>query len=553
MRNLRNTLIILGWLFSFNLLAQPELEEQQNADFEILKNLELFELVYKQVDLNYVDEPNPGALMKAAIDAMLYELDPYTTYIPESRIEDYKLMSTGQYGGIGAIIRQQNEVVMVVDPHEGFPAQKAGLLAGDVILEVNGKSVENLTSSEVSEKLKGKPGTEVTLKVDRAGTPITVKIVREEIKFSPVPYYGMVSEDVGYIKLSSFTKTASQDVKSAYQDLEDKQGMKKLIFDLRGNGGGLVIEAVKIVNMFVEQGTEIVSIKGRDVEVNKTYIARERPMALQTRLVVLVDENSASASELVSGALQDLDRAVIIGQTSFGKGLVQRPLDLKYNAKLKVTIAKYYTPSGRCIQKLDYSNRTVGDNVDEISDSLLTKFTTKNGRTIIDGRGVEPDLRIPDKEYSVLTRTIVLRNFLFNYATNFQRTHEKIPAPQEFKITDEIYQDFSNYVLEQDFEYTTASLQLMEQLEEATKDEDTYSDAQAEFEALMKKLEPSKKNDLIKYKRELIPLLEDELIGRYYYQKGRIQHGLVQDEFILEGIEILNDLPRYKKVLNLEN
>ncbi len=553
MRNLRNTLIILGCLFSFNLKAQPELEGQQNADFEILKNLELFELVYKQVDLNYVDEPNPGALMKAAIDAMLYELDPYTTYIPESRIEDYKLMSTGQYGGIGAIIRQQNEVVMVVDPHEGFPAQKAGLLAGDVILEVNGKSVENLASSEVSEKLKGKPGTEVTLKVDRAGTPITVKIVREEIKFSPVPYYGMVSEDVGYIKLSSFTKTASQDVKSAYQDLEDKQGMKKLIFDLRGNGGGLVIEAVKIVNIFVEQGTEIVSIKGRDVEVNKTYTARERPMALQTRLVVLVDENSASASELVSGALQDLDRAVIIGQTSFGKGLVQRPLDLKYNAKLKVTIAKYYTPSGRCIQKLDYSNRTVGDNVDEISDSLLTKFTTKNGRTIVDGRGVEPDLRTPDKEYSVLTGTIVLRNLLFNFATNFQRTHENIPAPQEFKITDEIYQDFSNYVLEQDFEYTTASLQLMEQLEDATKDEDTYSDAQAEFEALMKKLEPSKKNDLIKYKRELIPLLEDELIGRYYYQKGRIQHGLVQDEFILEGIEILNDLPRYKKVLNLEN
>ena len=553
MRNLRNTLIILGCLFSFNLKAQPELEGQQNADFEILKNLELFELVYKQVDLNYVDEPNPGALMKAAIDAMLYELDPYTTYIPESRIEDYKLMSTGQYGGIGAIIRQQNEVVMVVDPHEGFPAQKAGLLAGDVILEVNGKSVENLASSEVSEKLKGKPGTEVTLKVDRAGTPITVKIVREEIKFSPVPYYGMVSEDVGYIKLSSFTKTASQDVKSAYQDLEDKQGMKKLIFDLRGNGGGLVIEAVKIVNIFVEQGTEIVSIKGRDVEVNKTYTARERPMALQTRLVVLVDENSASASELVSGALQDLDRAVIIGQTSFGKGLVQRPLDLKYNAKLKVTIAKYYTPSGRCIQKLDYSNRTVGDNVDEISDSLLTKFTTKNGRTIVDGRGVEPDLRTPDKEYSVLTGTIVLRNLLFNFATNFQRTHENIPAPQEFKITDEIYQDFSNYVLEQDFEYTTASLQLMEQLEDATKDEDTYSDAQAEFEALMKKLEPPKKNDLIKYKRELIPLLEDELIGRYYYQKGRIQHGLVQDEFILEGIEILNDLPRYKKVLNLEN
>lgn len=553
MRKLRYTLIMFGSLFSFNLLAQPELEEQQNADFEILKNLELFELVYKQVDLNYVDEPNPGALMKAAIDAMLYELDPYTTYIPESRIEDYKLMSTGQYGGIGAIIRQQDETVMVVDPHEGFPAQKAGLLAGDVFVEINGKSVENLTSSEVSEKLKGKPGTELTVKVDRAGNIVTTKLVRAEIKFSPVPYYGMINENVGYIKLSSFTKTAGQDVKSAYQDLESKQGMKKLIFDLRGNGGGLVIEAVKIVNMFVEQGTEIVSIRGRDSEVNKTYTARERPMALKIPLVVLVDENSASASEIVSGALQDLDRAVIVGQTSFGKGLVQRPLDLKYNAKLKVTIAKYYTPSGRCIQKLDYSNRTVGDNVDEISDSLLNKFKTINGREVVDGRGVEPDVRIPDKEYSVLTGTIVLRNIMFNYATNFQRTHDNIAAPQEFKITDEIYQDFSTYVLEQDFEYTTASLQLMERLEEATKDEDSYGDAQAEFDALMKKLEPSKKNDLVKYKSELIPLLEDELIGRFFYQKGRIKHGLVQDEFILEGIEILNDLPRYKKVLNLEN
>ncbi|NOQ75186.1 MAG: PDZ domain-containing protein [Crocinitomix sp.] len=553
MKNLKYTLIILGCLFAFNLQAQPELEEQQNADFEILKNLELFELVYKQVDLNYVDEPNPGALMKAAIDAMLYELDPYTTYIPESRIEDYKLMSTGQYGGIGAIIRQQDDKVMVVDPHEGFPAQKAGLMAGDIFLEINGKSVDNLTSSEVSEKLKGKPGTELTVIVDRDGNNITTKLVRAEIKFSPVPYYGMVSEDVGYIKLSSFTKTAAQDVKEAYQDLENKQGMKKLIFDLRGNGGGLVIESVKIVNMFVPQGTEIVSIKGRDTEVNKTYTARERPMALDIPLVVLVDENSASASEIVSGALQDLDRAVIIGQTSFGKGLVQRPLDLKYNAKLKVTIAKYYTPSGRCIQKLDYSNRSVGNNVDEISDSLLNKFKTMNGRTVIDGRGVEPDVRIPDKEYAVLTGTIVLRNILFNYATKYRRTNAEIAEPQVFKVTDEIYQDFSNYVLEQDFEYKTASLQLMQKLEEAAQDEDNYGDAQAEFEALMKKLQPSKENDLVKYKKELIPLLEDELVGRYYYQKGRLMHGLVQDEFILEGIEILNDLARYKKVLNLEN
>lgn len=550
---LKSVLVFVSFLFAFNLAAQPELEEQQNADFEILKNLELFELVYKNVDLNYVDEPNPGALMKAAIDAMLYELDPYTTYIPESRIEDFKLMSTGQYGGIGAIIRQNDENVIIVDPHEGFPAQKNGLMAGDVFLEINGKSVKNLTSSEVSEKLKGKPGTEVVVKVDRAGETITKKLIREEIKFSSVPYYGMVSDDVGYIKLSSFTKTAGSDVVEAFKNLSSGQGMKKLIFDLRGNGGGLVIEAVKIVNMFVDKGTEIVSIKGRDESVNKTYSAQAKAMDADIPLVVLVDGNSASASEIVSGALQDLDRAVIVGQTSFGKGLVQRPLDLKYNAKIKVTIAKYYTPSGRCIQKLDYSNREVGDRPDKISDSLITKFKTMNGREVIDGRGVEPDVTIEEQEFSVLTGTIVLNNIIFDYATKFRRENAEIAPADEFKVTDEMYKDFTDYVLEQDFEYTTASLQMMKQLEEVAADEESYDQAKEEFEALMEKLQPSKANDLQKYKDEIVPVLEDEIVGRYYYQKGRILHGLEKDAFIKESIEILNDLARYKKVLNLEN
>jgi carboxyl-terminal processing protease len=329
--------------------------------------------------------------------------------------------------------------------------------------------------------------------------------------------------------------------------------MMQLVFDLRGNGGGLVVEAVKIVNMFVPEGTEIVSIKGRDEAVNKTYVAREKPIAEKIPLIVLVDGNSASASEIVSGALQDLDRGIILGQTSFGKGLVQRPLTLKYNARIKVTIAKYYTPSGRCIQKLDYSNREIGDNAGEISDSLLNKFETANGREVIDGRGVEPDVRIDEKQFSVLTGTIVLRNILFDYVTKYQRTHESIDDPKAFKVTDEIYEDFSTYVTAQDFEYTTVSLELMKQLKEATEDEEMYSEASTEYEALMKKLEPSKKNDLIKYKGEIIPVLEDEIIGRYFYQKGRIEHGLIADEFILESIEILNDNARYKKVLNLEN
>ena len=536
----------------FQANAQPELEEQQDVDFEILKNLELFELVYKTIDLNYVDEPDPGALMKAAIDAMLYELDPYTNYIPESLIEDYKLMSTGQYGGIGAIIRQSVEDVIVVDPHEGFPAQKAGLMAGDIFLEIDGKSVDALTSDEVSEKLKGKPGTSLDVKIERDGKSITVKLVREEIKFSPVPYFGMLDEEKGYIKLSSFTQTAFEDVQAAFADLKG-QGMKKLVLDLRGNGGGLVVEAVKIVNMFVEKETEIVSIRGRDESVNKTYKAFMKPLDTKMPLVVLVDGNSASASEIVSGALQDLDRAVIIGQTSYGKGLVQRPSDLKYNAKVKVTIAKYYTPSGRCIQKLDYSHRQAGDRADAISDSLLTTFKTKNGRMVIDGRGIEPDLVITTKEYAILTGTIVLKNILFDYATQFQRTHPEIRDAKSFKVTDEIYADFTAFVLAQDFEYTTASLQLLKDLEEAAQKEESYNPAQAEFEALLAKLKPSKVEDLQKYKAELVPLIEDEIVGRYYYQKGRIIHSLVDDEYINSAIEILNDIPRYKKVLNLEN
>jgi carboxyl-terminal processing protease len=546
-------LLLLFGLFAFQATAQPELEEEQNADFEILKNLELFELIYKTVDLNYVDEPNPGALMKAAIDAMLYELDPYTNYIPESQIEDFKLMSTGQYGGIGAIIRQNKEEVMVIDPQEGFPAQKAGLMPGDVFLEIDGRSVVNLTSEEVSEKLKGKPGSELSIKVKRGDSNLTVKVVREEIKFKPVPYYGMISNEIGYIKLNSFTQTAGADVMEAYRALEAGKGMKKLVLDLRGNGGGLVIEAVKIVNMFVDKGTEIVSIKARDEKENKTYTASVNPINTKIPIVVLMDEGAASASEIVAGALQDLDRAVVLGETSFGKGLVQRPLDLKYNAKIKITIAKYYTPSGRCIQKLDYTNREQGDKAGAISDSLLTKFKTLNGRQVIDGRGIEPDVAIARKEYSILTGTIVLNDLIFNYATQFQRKNPTLLKPQEFSITDEIYADFTAFVLAQEFEYNTNSMALIKELQEAAEKENSYSPAKAEFEALIQKLTPSKENDLQKYKNEIIPILEDEIIGRYYYETGRIMHSLIKDDYILEAIKILNDIPRYKKVLNIES
>lgn len=541
-------LIVVGLLVLPNVRAQ----ENEPSDFEIYKNLELFEMVYKTIDVSYVDPSNPGQLMKTAIDAMLKELDPYTTYIPESLIEDYKLMTTGQYGGIGALIQQQGEKVVVTNPHEGFPAQKAGLFAGDQFIEINGKNVEGLTSPEISEKLKGKPGSELTVKIKRQDEILEKKLIREEVKLSPVPYYGMINEDIGYIKLTSFTQTAGSDVLKAFVDMKKNKGMKKVVLDLRNNGGGLLIEAVKIVNMFVPKGTTIVSMKGRDGKNDLVYDAPLKPQDLSMPVAVLVNENSASASEIVSGGLQDLDRAVIIGTTTFGKGLVQRPLDLKYNAKIKVTIAKYYTPSGRCIQKLDYTHRNTGDKASEVSDSLLNKFQTKNGREVIDGRGVEPEIKIELPDYSRLTATLVARNIIFNYATQYRVKKDSISAPRKYDFTSADYEDFKQYALAQEFEYSTASGEMMEQLKKIAEDENYLEDAQSEYEELMKKFEPSKERDLEKFKKEIVSILEDEIIGRYYFNSGRIAHSLDDDPYIVEAIKILNDQSRYNSILNIQ-
>jgi carboxyl-terminal processing protease len=526
-------------------------QNKRPSDFEIYKNLELFELVYKTIDVDYVDESDPGRLMKVAIDEMLKELDPYTVYIPESKIEDFKLMTTGQYGGIGALIQQQDGKVLISDPHEGYPAQKAGLYAGDIFIEIDGKNVEGLTSSEISEKLKGKPGSDVKVKVDRAGKIIEKTLTREEVKLSPVPFHDMVTEDIGYIKLTQFTQTAASNVLSSFRDLKGRN-MQKLILDLRGNPGGLLIEAVKIVNMFVKKGEPIVWMKGRDNRNDVSYSASLKPEDLNMPVTVLVDKNSASASEIVSGALQDLDRAVVVGETSYGKGLVQRPLDLKYNAKIKVTIAKYYTPSGRCIQKLDYSHREVGDDAEAISDSLINRFKTRNGREVIDGRGIEPDVKVDRGVYSRLTATLVFNNIIFDFATKYRAENEKIAAAKDFKVDDALYQNFVDFVLAEEFDYTTASSEVMDELKDVVEDENFMSEAEAEYKALMEKLKPSKERDLQKFKEEIMEVLEDEIVGRYYYQKGRIAHSLDKDPFILEAIKILNDSARYKDILKIQ-
>src|SRR5690554_7131979 len=422
----------------FILLGINHKAQAQSNGFEVIKSLELFDLIYMNLDKYYVDNPKTGEISKAAIDAMLQELDPYTVYYHESNIEDYRLMTTGQYGGIGALIRKLGDYVVIAEPYENMPAAKAGLKAGDIILSIDGRSMKNVSTEVVSDALKGAKGSTFSLEYERPNQGVsTVEVERDEIKVPDVPYYGMVDEagKVGYIKLSSFTQTASRSVKDAYSKLSD-DGMKKVILDLRGNGGGLLIESIDIVNFFVEQNEEIVKTKGRIIDENRTYKTRHKPIDLDIPIVVLVDEMSASASEIVSGSLQDLDRGVIIGNTTFGKGLVQRTIDLKYGAKMKLTIAKYYTPSGRCVQKLDYYHKNEGK-VDEVPDSLDRVFHTKNGREVIDGRGIEPDITIEGERFARLTAVLMGENIIFNFATDFTQKNPEIAAAKDFKRSEE--------------------------------------------------------------------------------------------------------------------
>lgn len=516
--------------------------------FEISKNLSIFSSVYKEVDLYYVDEVEPGAFMKTGIDAMLESLDPYTNYIPESRIEDYRLMTTGEYGGIGALIRKNEDYIIISEPYDGFPAQKAGLKAGDIILEVDGKDAKAKTTSEISTLLKGQSGTELKVKIDRAGEIFEKNLIREKVKIADVPYSGMIDTEVGYVKLTSFTQTASENVGKAIKELKEK-GMQQLILDLRGNGGGLLREAVNIVNFFVPKGTKVVETKGRVAEVNHIYKTQNHPIDTEMPLVVLVDENSASASEIVAGSIQDLDRGVVIGMNSFGKGLVQQTKQLEYNAQVKITIAKYYTPSGRCIQRLDYSDHDNNGKGKTVADSLITVFKTKNGRDVKDGRGIDPDIEVDPGTYSVLSATVMANNYIFDYATAYQRSHETIPDAKTFTISDAEYDEFTAFVLDKDFEYTNASLSYLDKLEKVAKTEKYFEDSKTEFAALKESLKTDKAEDMKRFKEEMIELLENEIASRYYYQNGRVEVALKRDPYIASTIEVLKDQVRYKGIL----
>jgi carboxyl-terminal processing protease len=520
--------------------------------FEIAKNLDIFATLFREVNTYYVDETKPGDLVKKGIDAMLESLDPYTNYIPESEIEDYRYMTTGKYGGIGALIRKKGDYIAIAEPYEGSPAQKADLRAGDIILEVDGKSVKNKNTDDLSKLLKGSPNTPIKVLVKREGEekPIEKVITREEIKVKNVPYYGMVNSEIGYVVLTQFTEDASRNIKDGLKELKEKNpNIKGIILDLRGNPGGLLHEAVNLSNIFVDKGTLVVSTKGKLAESQKEYKALDVCLDPSIPVAVLVNRGSASASEIVSGSLQDLDRAIVLGQRSFGKGLVQNTRPLSYNTQVKITTAKYYTPSGRCIQALDYTHRNDDGSVGHVPDSLIKEFKTKSGRSVYDGGGVRPDVQMKARTLSKIAISLEIKEMFFDYATQYRIKHSSIEMPDKFRLSDAEYQEFVKWLDGKDFDYTTETEKELEELKKTATKEKYLDKVQKEFDALKSTLVHNKTEDLQLFKSEIKELLEREIVTRYYFQKGKIQHALSVDEEVKKAVEILSNKEQYNNIL----
>lgn len=516
-------------------------QEKQN-NFEISKSIDIYNNVLRYLNMNYVDEINPAELNETAINAMLKELDPYTVFIPESEIEDVRLLTMGEYGGIGAIIQYYDDNVHISEPYENFPAHKAGLLPGDAILEINGVNTEKKTVSEVSELLKGQPGSQLTLKIRREGEKniITKTLTREKIKIDNIPYYTVLDGGIAYIILNQFTKDAAKELKEAFLKMKSENELKGVVIDLRGNGGGLLNEAIDIVNIFVPKNKLVVYTQGKTPDQNRNYYTKYEAEDTEIPLAILVNESSASASEIVSGSIQDFDRGVIVGQRTFGKGLVQNILPMTYNTQMKVTVSKYYIPSKRCIQEIDYSKKTKNDTLAK-NDTLGPEFKTANGRIVYEGHGIQPDVKIEPEILSTITVHLYAQNMIFKYANKFYREHKTIAPPEEFEITDEIYNDFVNFVEEQDFSYTSESEKDFEELIKTAKLEGYYDNIKEQLDVLEKDLRSHKDNDLINNKEEISEILKMEIVGRYYFQKGKIISSLKDDPELNRAVEILLD------------
>ena len=524
---------------------------QNDKGFEISKNLEIFANVYKNLHTNYVDDVDPGKTMKVAIDAMLASMDPYTNYYAESDMEDVKMQVLGQYGGIGSLIHQEGTNIYVAEPYEGLPADKAGLKIGDRILAVNGESTEGKNNAEVSAAMRGQAGTKVTLRLEREGKTFDVTITRAEIRLPNVSYSGIVNGNIGYIRLDEFTQNAAKNVREAFKRLKrDNPGLKGVILDLRGNGGGLMGEAVDIVNIWVPQNELVVETKGKVASKNIKSRTRMPAEDVDIPVAVLINGQSASASEIVSGSLQDLDRAVIIGERSYGKGLVQNILPMPYNSQMKVTVSKYFIPSGRCIQAIDYKHRDENGRAIKVPDSLKTAFSTRHGRTVYDGFGIEPDIEVEHPTSSLLSVALYNRFHFFNYALKFHREHDTIPSPKDFVITEEIYQDFINYLSDKTYDYTTYTENILSDLRKVAEEEEYMDNLKQQIDQLEKTYKEAKKDDLMRHRDEVSQLLKDAILVHYYYRKGCIEGALNDDPDVKKAVEILSSTAEYNRILN---
>ena len=538
--------LLLGLALATSLFTVPA----QN-DFEIAKNVDIFVSILKELNAKYADEISPGDLVKSAIDGMLNSLDPYSVYYPESQIEDYRMMTTGQYGGIGALIQKYGDEVVISEPYFDTPSQKAGLRAGDIILKINGQSTKGKTTDEVSTILKGQPGTTLNVEVKRSttGEILRFDIKREEIKFPAVSYFGLLDNRIGYIKLDQFTEKASSEVKDAFVKLKE-EGMQYLILDLRNNGGGLLQEAVNIMNIFVDQNVTITETKGKIPEQNNVYKTRTTPLDKKIPVVVVVNEASASASEIVSGAFQDLDRGVIVGKKTFGKGLVQNVVPLSYNTSFKITVSKYYIPSGRCVQNIDYFDKENGNKPTKIPDSLAVAYKTKNGRTVYDKGGVEPDVITDEVVPHEILITLILNNLIFDFANQYHANNPEIAEAAQFQVTPEIYTQFQQFLKGKEYSYKSETEALLEQLTKVATEEQYLGKIDPILKQLNQAIEEEKERDLIKYQEEISQYLAMEIVTRYYYQKGKIVNLLVHDPDIKVAKQILIDQKQYQSILS---
>lgn len=563
MRKLKT--LFTGLLLSLSALALAQkpasVSDSDNSNAQLAKYLDVYNSIFKQLSLYYVDTINAKKIISSSIDEALSSLDPYTTYIPDEESSDFKFMTTGQYGGIGALISQHPRSysdslksdydVLISEPYEGLPADKAGLKAGDVIVQIDKTKVKGKTISEVSEMLRGIPGTSLEVIINRGGEKnIKKHIVREKIAIPAVTYYGVVGDSTAYILLSQFTEKSAEGVRTAINDMKSKHKITSIVLDLRNNPGGLLDQAVEIINLFVPQGKEVLSMRGRAKQLDQVFKTSSAALLPDIPLAVLVNSSSASASEIVSGALQDLDRAVVIGTRSFGKGLVQSTRELPYNGHLKLTTAKYYIPSGRCIQAIDYAKRADDGSLSKIPDSLRHEFKTANGRVVKDGGGIEPDFEVKNEMSLNIAYQLWAKNLIFDYATMYCSENKRIAEPEAFSITDKDFEAFKSFVKGTDFKYELRTSGRLEWLLDIAKEEGYGERAKDEFAALKKKLTPDIDADIDLFKKDIVDMINGEILKRMYYQKGYVRHTLVSDPVLKKALSVLNDKELYTKTLS---